>query len=249
VAAIFDGFKSIILQALVFFYGGVHDYGLAIVLLTVVIRILLMPLVWKQTKSMLELQQVQPKIKALQEKYKKDKEKQQEELMKFYQENKVNPFGGCLPLLLQMPIFLALYGVLGGPATDKGPTFARYLMSLPQAAQEAAKRFWIILPDLTVTPGAIWSTAIKGGLGDAVLAVLPYAIFVILFGLSTWLPQYLMTTDPTQRRTGTYMAIFMLYIGWISPAGVLLYWVTSSTWQVAQQIITQRAMARSAEGA
>jgi YidC/Oxa1 family membrane protein insertase len=250
VAAIWDGFKDVILQVLIFFYNGVHDYGLAIILLTIVIRILLTPIVWKQTKSMLELQQVQPKIKALQEKYKNNKEKQQEELMKFYQENKVNPFGGCLPLLLQMPIFLALYGVLGGPATDKGPTFARYLMSLGPVAQEAARHFWLILPDLTATPMGIWSATIKsGGVGGAVWAVLPYAIFVLLFGLSTWLPQYLMTTDPTQRKTGTYMAVFMLYIGWISPAGVLLYWVTSSAWQVAQQIITQRAMARSAEGA
>jgi YidC/Oxa1 family membrane protein insertase len=248
--AIWDGFKGIILQVLVFFYNVVGDYGVAIIMLTVVLRILMTPLVWKQTKSMLELQQVQPKIKALQEKYKKDKEKQQEELMKFYQENKVNPFGGCLPLLLQMPIFLALYGVLGGSATDKGPTFAKYLMTLPVEAQEAAKHFWIILPDLTTTPGKVWSVAAaSGGVGAALLAVLPYAIFVVLFGLSTWLPQYLMTTDPTQRRTGTYMAVFMLYIGWISPAGVLLYWVTSSVWQVAQQIITQRAMARSAKGA
>jgi YidC/Oxa1 family membrane protein insertase len=98
VAAIWDGFKDVILQVLIFFYNGVHDYGLAIILLTIVIRIVLTPIVWKQTKSMLELQQVQPKIKALQEKYKNNKEKQQEELMKFYQENKVNPFGGCLPL-------------------------------------------------------------------------------------------------------------------------------------------------------
>jgi len=247
--AIWDGFKDIILQVLVFLYNGVGDYGVAIVLLTIAMRIVLTPIMWKQTKSMLELQKVQPKIKALQEKYKNDKEKQQEELMKFYQENKVNPFGGCLPLFAQMPIFIALYGVLGGHATDKGPTFAKYLMSLPEAAQEAAKHFWIILPDLTKMPSQVWSTGMQaGGAGSAILAVLPYAIFVILFGISVWLPQYLMTTDPTQRRTGTYMAVFMLYVGWISPAGVLVYWVTSSAWQVGQQLITQRIMARS-EGA
>jgi YidC/Oxa1 family membrane protein insertase len=249
VADIWNGFKDIILQVLVFFYRGVGDYGVAIVLLTVAMRIILTPIMWKQTKSMLELQKVQPKIKALQEKHKNDKEKQQEELMKFYKENKVNPFGGCLPLLAQMPIFIALYGVLGGKATDTGPTFAKYLMSLAPAAREAAKHFWVILPDLTTMPQAVWSAAMKtGGAGPAVLAVLPYAIFVILFGVSVWLPQYLMTTDPTQRRTGTYMALFMLYIGWVSPAGVLLYWVTSSAWQVGQQLLTQRIMARS-EGA
>ena len=248
-ATLWNGFKDVILQVLVFFYNGVGDYGVAIVLLTIAMRILLTPLMWKQTKSMLELQRVQPKIKALQEKYKNDKEKQQEELMKFYQENKVNPFGGCLPLLLQMPIFIALYGVLGGKATDIGPTFAKYLMSLPTGAREVAKHFWVILPDLTKMPQQVWTAAYSsGGVGPAIWAVLPYAIFVILFGLSTWLPQYLMTTDPTQRRTGTYMAFFMVYIGWVSPAGVLLYWVTSSAWQVAQQLITQRVMARS-EGA
>jgi YidC/Oxa1 family membrane protein insertase len=249
VAAIWDGFKDVILQVLIFFYNGVHDYGLAIILLTIVIRILLTPIVWKQTKSMLELQQVQPKIKALQEKYKNNKEKQQEELMKFYQENKVNPFGGCLPLLLQMPIFVALYQVLGGQATDKGPTFAKHLMSLTPAAREVARRFWIILPDLTRMPSQIWAEGMKtGGTGHALLDVLPYAVFIILFGVSTWLPQYLMTTDPQQRKTGAYMAVFMLYIGWISPAGPLVYWVTSSAWQVGQQILMQRLTARS-EGA
>lgn len=248
-ADIWNGFKDIILQVLVFFYRGVGDYGVAIVLLTVVMRILLTPIMWKQTKSMLELQRVQPKIKALQEKHKNNKEKQQEELMKFYQENKVNPFGGCLPLLAQMPIFIALYGVLGGRATDVGPTFAKYLMSLAPAARDAARHFWIILPDLTKMPQQVWAAGMAaGGTGTALLQVLPYAIFVVLFGVSVWLPQYLMTTDPTQRRTGTYMALFMLYIGWVSPAGVLLYWVTSSAWQVGQQMLTQRIMARS-EGA
>jgi YidC/Oxa1 family membrane protein insertase len=163
VAEIWDGFKGYLLQALVFLYGGVKDYGAAIVLLTVAIRIVLTPLVWKQTKSMLELQKVQPKIKALQEKHKNNKEKQQEELMKFYQENKVNPFGGCLPLILQMPVFLALYQVLGSPASYTGPSFAKHLMSLPPAAQEAAKRFWIILPDLTRMPSEVWTAGMKAG--------------------------------------------------------------------------------------
>jgi YidC/Oxa1 family membrane protein insertase len=245
VGPFWDVFKQFLLDSLKFFYGGVGDYGVAIILLTVAMRVILTPLTWKQTKSMYELQQVQPKIKALQDKYKNDKEKQQEELMKFYQENKVNPFGGCLPLLLQMPLFIALYQVLGGPAKDTGPNFAKLLLSYAPALREAAKRFWIILPDLSKTPALIYAQFAKdGGVAGGILHSLPYVIMVVLFGLSTWLPQYLMTKDPQQRRTGTYMAVFMLYIGWISPAGVLLYWVTSSAWQVGQQIITQRILAR-----
>jgi YidC/Oxa1 family membrane protein insertase len=245
----YDAFKGAILQVLIFFYHVVGDYGVAIILLTIAMRIILTPLVWKQTKSMLELQQVQPKIKAIQEKYKSNKEKQQEELMKFYQENKVNPFGGCLPLLLQMPIFIALYNVLGNPVKDVAPNLQKYLLTLAPAAQIAAKRFWIILPDLTKSPSVVFGPFLKtqdylGGVGHA----LPYLLLVIFFGVSTWLPQYLMTKDPTQRKTGAYMAAFMLFIGWSIPAGVLVYWVTSSAWQVGQQVIMQRMMARS-EGA
>ncbi|MDO8963552.1 MAG: YidC/Oxa1 family membrane protein insertase [Coriobacteriia bacterium] len=230
-----------IFSSLQFFYGGVRDYGFAIMLLTIVFRVVLFPLTWKQTKSMYELQEIQPKIKALQEKYKNDKEKQQEELMKFYQENKVNPFGGCLPLLAQMPLFIALFDVL----RTKLPA---YISAMPIAEQAAAKRFWIILPDLTKTPQDIYLAASSGGVLPAILAALPYLVLVILFGLSVWLPQYLMTKDPTQRRTGTYMAVMMLWFGFVSPAGVLVYWVTSSAWQVGQQILTQRVLSAKKAG-
>jgi len=243
-AAVWDPFKQVLLDVLNFFYRGVGDYGVAIILLTVLMRVVLIPVTWKQTKSMYELQEVQPKIKALQEKYKNDKEKQQEEMMKFYQENKVNPFGGCLPLVLQMPIFIALYQVLGSPATFGGPSFLKYLGTLAPGLQEAAKRFWIILPDLTATPSAMYAAAAKAGVFAGILNALPYLVLVALFGLSTWLPQYLMTKDPTQRRTGTYMAAMMLFFGWSVPGGVLLYWITSSAIQVLQQMVTQRILAR-----
>ncbi len=241
---VWDVFLGFIFSFLQFFYSGVRDYGFAIIVLTIAMRVVLIPLTWKQTKSMYELQRIQPKIKALQEKYKNNKEKQNEEVMKFYQENKVNPLGGCLPLLLQMPIFIALYNVLGGTPEKPGKLLA-YLSAHPGVS----KAFWIILPDITLSPGRVWTAAYKGGAMPAVLAVLPYVIFVALFGLSVWLPQYMMTTDPTQRRTGTYMAVFMLYIGWISPAGVLLYWVTSSAWQVGQQMLTMRVLKTDAEEA
>ncbi len=262
-----NGLLKIIFDVLQFFYGYVHDYGVAIILLTIAFRVLMIPLTWKQTKSMYELQEIQPKIKALQEKYKNNKEKQQEELMKFYQENKVNPFGGCLPLLLQMPLFIALFEVLR-------TNLLAQIATLPVTAQAAARHFWVILPDITLSPsqvygvgstpathtvGAAVSGAVSavatssiipghGGFIAGAIAVLPYLIFVVLFGLSVWFPTYLMTKDPMQRRTGLYMAIIMLWFGFITPAGVILYWVTSSAWQIVQQIITKRMMDR-AKGA
>ena len=97
---------------LAFFYGIVPNAGFAIIMLTVVVRLILFPLTAKQAKSMIAMQRAQPEIKKLQAKYKNDKQKLNEELMKFYKENKINPLGGCLPLLVQMPVFIALYQTL-----------------------------------------------------------------------------------------------------------------------------------------
>jgi YidC/Oxa1 family membrane protein insertase len=220
---------------------------------------------------MIEMQKIQPKIKALQEKYKNNKEKQQEELMKFYKENKVNPFGGCLPLLLQMPLLFALFSVLR-------ESLPRYIaetaiaQNIPAAAQAASKQWWVLIPDITKTPSEVYSivstaatntvtaigqvgsavatSAIVPGAGGAlsgVIAALPYVVMVALFALSTWLPQYLLTKDKTQRRTAAYMSIMMVWFGFISPAGVLIYWVTSSGWQIGQQVLTQRYLAAKEE--
>ena len=96
-----------------FFHDTVGlPWGPAIIALTVVVRIVLIPLTIKQFRSMAALQQLAPEIKSLQEKYKGDRQRLNQEMMKFYQENKVNPFGSCLPLLLQMPVFLALFFML-----------------------------------------------------------------------------------------------------------------------------------------
>jgi YidC/Oxa1 family membrane protein insertase len=231
--------KEAIFSALQFLYDITGDYGLAIILLTVAIRLLMIPLTVKQTRSMYEMQRIQPKIKQLQKKYKNDKEKLQEETLKFYQENKVNPFGGCLPLLLQMPVFIALYQVLGGTPENPG-LFLQYVESLPEAEQAVVTQGWIILPDLTATPASIWAA-------DGFLAVIPYALLVILFGLSIWLPQFLMPGEAQQKQIAMIMAVFMLYIGWISPAGVLVYWVTSSVLGIAQQQIQLKHLGRGEE--
>src|ERR1700692_4244865 len=91
-----------------------HNLGLAIILLTCVVMLALFPLTAKQARSMISMQKVQPEIKRLQQKYKNDKQKQNEEILKFYQENKINPLAGCLPLVMQFPIFISLFHVLRG---------------------------------------------------------------------------------------------------------------------------------------
>ena len=230
---IWNQFQEIIFQALLYLQGITHDWGMAIILLTVGIRIVLLPLTWKQTKSMVEMQRIQPQIKALQAKYKDDKEKLQEETMKFYSENKVNPFGGCLPLLLQFPILIALYGVLGQKMAKVNGQSVVHLGKMLQYLKDHGQvgTFYGIIPDISKTPQMVWAT-------HNYLSAIPYLLLVILFAVSIWLPQALMPGDKQQKMIGGYMAIVMLWFGWVSPAGVLLYWDISSIWGVAQQQIT-----------
>jgi YidC/Oxa1 family membrane protein insertase len=222
--------EKFLFDVLQLLYGVVHDYGFAIILLTVAIRVLLLPLTVKQTKSMYELQRIQPKIKELQEKYKNNKEKLQEETLKFYQENKVNPFGGCLPMLLQMPIFFALFRMLGTAGETPG-LFPQHIQTLSDSAAAAASRFWIIIPDITLSAGQVYK-------GDGLTAAIPYIVFVLLFGASTLVPQLLQPGAQAQQKQMSYMmSAMMLFFGWSVSAGVVLYWVTQGLLGVIQQLI------------
>src|SRR6202050_2784513 len=112
-ANIFQPLITVFEAVLKFFHNDVHaGWGLSIVLLTLLIRVLLLPLTLKQFKSMRALQTLQPELKAIQNKYKEDKQRQQQELMKFYKENNVNPFASCLPLVAQLPVFISLFYML-----------------------------------------------------------------------------------------------------------------------------------------
>src|SRR5260370_39774851 len=113
--SVFDPLYNAIGAVLAFFYSAVPNLGVAIILLTFAVMLVLYPLTAKQAKSMLAMQRVQPEIKKLQQKYKGDRQKLNEEVMKFYQENKINPLTGCLPLLVQLPIFFTLFRVLRDP--------------------------------------------------------------------------------------------------------------------------------------
>ncbi len=190
--------------------GFVGDWGLAIIIFTVIIRLLLLPLTFKQQKSMADMQAVTPLLQEMQTKYADDPQRLNEEMTKFYAEHKFNPLAGCLPMLIQMPIFFALFSVL----RDHVPA-------------EAA--FYNILPSLSSNAGAILGAS-------GFVAAIPYIIFVLLFGVLTFLPMYLQQNSNSMTKSmGIFMTLMMLFVGWSSPAGVVLYWVVSSGWAVIQQ--------------
>ena len=223
-----DWIVQILLQILRFIQGFASDWGLSIIILTVIVRLILTPLLLKSTKSTARMQVLQPKLMELQQKYADDPQRQAEEMQKFYSENKFNPLGGCLPLLIQMPILLALFTLLRnlpGYIGESGVVFS----------------FYNIMPDLTTTPGAQWANGIA--------TALPYLISLILFGILTVIPSLYQSHNQTgqqassMRTMALVMGIMMLWLGWNLPAGVLLYYDVSSLWQVAQQIfVTRRVM-------
>lgn len=222
-----EAFINLITQILTGIHGFCGDWGLAIIILTLIVRILIMPLMTRSTRASAKMQVLQPKMQALQERYADDPETLQREMSKFYAENKFNPLGGCLPVLLQMPIFFALFSVIRNIEAISG----------------GAASFFSIVPDLAVGPAQVIAAS-------GIPAAAVYIFLDVLFGLLTLIPLLLNTqtgTDPQQVRTsrmmGIFMAVWMLWIGWGLPSGVLLYYNTSALWQVAQQqLITKRVI-------
>ena len=217
---LWDWFIDFLAQIITWFENGLGDWGLAIIVLTVVVRLLLLPLTFKQQKSMANMQAVSPMITEIQQKYADDPQRLNEEMRKIYTEYKFNPLSGCLPILIQMPIFVALFTVL----RDRLP---------PEA------HFYGILTSLSSSPSTIFAE-------QGIVACIPYIIFVILFGVLTFLPMYLQQNQNQMTKTmGIVMTVMMLFFGWSSPAGVLLYWVVSSAWGVIQQqLIMNKTTAR-----
>lgn len=222
-----EAFINLVTQILTGIHGFCGDWGLAIIILTLIVRILIMPLMTRSTRASAKMQVLQPKMQALQERYADDPETLQREMSKFYAENKFNPLGGCLPVILQMPIFFALFNVIRNIETISG----------------GAASFFNVVPDLAVGPAQVIAAA-------GIPAAAVYIFLDVLFGLLTLIPLLLNTqagADPQQVRTsrmmGIFMAVWMLWIGWGLPSGVLLYYNTSALWQVAQQqLITKRVL-------
>ncbi len=225
-----------ILQPLIDFFHWFleffHDslglgWGTAIVALTVMVRAVLLPVTYKSSKSMIRLQQLAPEMKALQTKYKQDPQRLQQETMKFYRENQVNPFASCLPMIAQLPVFLALFYMLQADLRYDICPDKQVGLSDPVPCGETDASSFLFIPDLT----------------DKATGWVLVALIVLYVGsqlVSTLLMSA--TADKNQRRI--FLALPFLFVAfiWNFPAGLLVYWITTNLWTILQQSIIKKRL-------
>ena len=242
-ANIFQPLIDIFGPVLVFLHGIIGgSWGWSIIALTVVVRAPLLPLAFKQMQSMQKLQQVAPQMKAIQAKYKDDKQRQQQEIMKFYKENGINPFSSFLPLVAQIPVFIGLFYTLrtrlredicpGLQAVYRHAYALHHNVPLKEEAGHTVAchglngSSWLFIHDLTST---------ATGLTLVVLIVL-YVGTQLASSLMMQAP----TMDQTQRRVMLLLPlVFVIFIIGF-PAGLILYWITTNMWTMAQQWAVRR---------
>jgi len=241
---------------LAFFYSLVPDYGIGIILLTILVSLLLFPLTLKQTRSMKHMQEIQPEVKRLQKELKGDREELNKQLMALYQERGVNPAAGCLPLLAQMPIWFALFRVLRVSVVDGQldpsnimPTGSGSIGNLNRALLAGDTDF--LSMDLLASP----SSAVTQGLVNA----LPYLVLVALVIVFGYYQQYQTTRrrsddqeqNPQAQGMQTAMKIMPLFLGFISwgfPTGLVLYFAVSALFRIGQQAMILRLDDRDDDG-
>ena len=204
--------ENLLRHALDWLHGTVGlPWAWSIVALTLIVRIALVPLTVRQIHSMQAMQAHMPEMKAIQQKYKADKKRQQEELMKFYRENKINPAASCLPLVAQLPVFFALYFVL------------RHFSKNPPAGSLS----WLhIVPNIAEHANAHWS-------GYLLLVIYAASQVSSTYFMSA-------TMDKTQRYLMMVLPIFFITFLLRFPMGLVVYWVTTNLWTVGQGLVTRR---------
>ena len=205
-------------QVLIFLFDLVGNFGLAIICLTVIIRLLMFPIAQKQFHSMAQMRAVQPKMKALQERYKDDRAKLQENMAKLYKDEKVNPLAGCLPIFLQIPIFFALYKVL--------------LLAIEMRHEP----FLLWIKDLSA-PDPATILNLFGLLDFTPPGFLAIGVLAVLLGFTMWLQFKLnpAAMDPMQQQIFMIMPWVLMFVMAPFAAGLLIYWITSNVLTLAQQ--------------
>ena len=214
----FEFFEVPIFKLLDWLFRMVGNFGVAIMALTLIIRLLMFPIAQRQFGSMAQMRLVQPKMKALQDRYKDDKPKMQQELMKLYKDEKINPLAGCLPIVIQIPIFYALYKVLMLTIEMRHQPFILWIKDLSAPDPLHILNLFGLLP---FTPPSILSIGI--------LAVILGITMFLQFRLN---PQ---ATDPVQQQVFKIMPWLFMFIMAPFAAGLLLYWITNNILSIAQQ--------------
>jgi YidC/Oxa1 family membrane protein insertase len=216
-AGILSPIENVMTDVLVWFHDTIGlTWAWSIVALTIVVRVLLVPVALRQIHSMQSLQMHAPEMKRIQQQYKTDRQRQSEELMKFYRENKINPYAACLPIVFQIPIFISLFFVLKDFEKEVFPQF-------PSSTLD-----WLGLIDITEPVRDSW--------GPVLLLV-----YVVSQLTSTWLMSTQMQS--TAQRV-MIMVLPIVFIPFIInfPTGLMIYWLTTNLWTTGQGIVTRRQM-------
>ena len=214
----FEFFMRPIFDLLMFLFHTVGNFGLAIICLTLIVRAVMFPIAHKQFQSMAAMRKLQPKMKAIQEKFKDDKARQQQEILKLYQAEKVNPAAGCLPIVIQIPIFYALYKTLVVSVEMRHQPFFGWIKDLSAADP--------------LTPVNMF-----GLLHFTPPQMLAIGILPILVGATQWASMKLnpQPMDPAQAQVFAFMPWFLVFIMAPFAAGLQLYWITNNLLTIAQQ--------------
>jgi YidC/Oxa1 family membrane protein insertase len=219
-------------EILVFFHDSVGvSWGFSIVLLTVCMRTLLIPLTYKQLKGMRAMQALQPQIKELQAKYKNDKQRMQQEMMRFYKENKVNPFASCIPLLAQLPVFITLFYVLQHDLREDicgqtAETCGAFAVEQGHAAGFFGESF-LFVTDLTA----------KATGAELIVLLVIYVVTQLTSGLIMSV-----TADKSQRTMMFLLPLIFVPFVINFPAGLLVYWIATNLWTIGQSIVIQKVI-------
>lgn len=195
-----------------------HNYGIDIIILTLIIKIIFHPLTVKSYKSMKEMQRLQPQIMKLREKYKDNREKLNQELMELYRRRGINPMSGCLPMLVQIPVFFALYKVLTGAIELRQAPFVLWIKDLSE-------------------PEDLFSFTIFG-------LTIPVRVLPLVMGITQVIQQKMTPTggDPLQEKVMLFMPIFFTFLFWGFPSGLVLYWLVNNVLSIFQQLMINKKL-------
>ena len=242
----FDGLFEVIAKTLSFFYDLVPDYAFAIAMLTLVVMLITTPFTLKGTRSMIQMQRLQPEMRRLQLKHKDDRQKLNEELMAFYKENNLNPLGGCLPLLLQAPIFFILYNVVRGMTHIPGgeSTFD------PKYLDHGSKLYENLLgADEMVAFGVNLAESASKALGEGFVTGLPHVVLVAIVAVSSYYQQKQIQgrnpnaeIPPQQKMLMRLMPAMFVVFAFVAPSGVVIYFVVSNLYRIGMQAYITRTL-------